>query len=439
MRVSIAHRQVLRWLKGTALGNMDFDTTTAIRFVRKLKVTSDLEYSLQLANYIPTQITLKEMKGPKREIAQEEWNTRSLQTGQSRLALGYLEHNHSGAGRNQGNTRSRSMFYLARRSGFQPPHQDGVAFFHRNNGLRCDCPEPPEGKTLKPDPRGRMKKGHGERRKMTADLNWQPIAARGLDREQTPHLRISSAGKCNRAQTYAMLQTPESNPPGAHSRNRMALGHMAEVLIVKELERNGRKLHQMELVSHPERGVFAMMDRDGRMLAPERIAWTNQYVEEILETLAKIVASARTGELPERPYPQSSTECRYCNYHSTCWETDPEETAPEAAAGNKTVTNTLPEVGEAARTWAELKPRRYRHGHHIATPEAPSATLVRNNHPTIPHPVQHPIQGILLVLAQQPLVPRQRLQDILDLADCVGSGARVAFLLHRASVSGQRR
>ncbi len=220
---------------------------------------------------------------------------------------------------------------------------------------------------------------------MTEDLNWQPIASQDIDREQPPHLRISSAGKCVRAQTYAAMQTPESNPPGRHARNRMALGHMAEVLIVKGLENNGwetgntvlsesgqldleldipgagttikghpdgvcrhpaftnnlwvtlecksmsvdrgrdverngvaavypayltqislygRKLHEMELVSHAERGVFAMMDRDGRMLPPERIAWPRQDVDQILEKLAVIVESARAGKLPNGPTPR---------------------------------------------------------------------------------------------------------------------------------------
>ncbi len=271
---------------------------------------------------------------------------------------------------------------------------------------------------------------------MNEDLNWQPIASQDLDREQAPHLRISSAGRCVRAQTYAATGTPESNPPGQHSRNRMALGHMAEVLIVRELERMGwdtkntvlssegqleleleipgtgttikghpdgicrhpaftnnlwvtlecksmgpdqalevekngvaavypayvtqislygRKLHEMGMVSHPERGVFAMMDRDGRMLPPERIAWKREDVDQTLERVAEITGFAQAGELPGRPYAQSSTECKYCNYHSKCWETGPKP--EEEPTGKTTVSNEQPEVVEAARTWAKLKPK----------------------------------------------------------------------------------
>jgi CRISPR/Cas system-associated exonuclease Cas4 (RecB family) len=271
---------------------------------------------------------------------------------------------------------------------------------------------------------------------MAEELNWQPIASKDMDREQPPHLRISSAGRCVRAQTYAASGKPESNLPGNQARNRMAMGHMAEILILKEMERNGwetkhtvlsdegqleleleipgagatikghpdgigrhpgftkgqwvtlecksmsmdraldveesgvaavypayvaqislysRKLHEMGLVSHPERGIFAMMDRDGRMIPPERIAWEREDVDETLEKLAEIVRSARAGELPDRPYPQSSTECKYCNYHSTCWGTDPEP--GEEITGKATTASDNPEVVEAAQTWAELKPR----------------------------------------------------------------------------------
>ncbi len=74
---------------------------------------------------------------------------------------------------------------------------------------------------------------------MAEEQHWQPIASLELDREEPPHLRISSAGRCPRASAYAAAGEPESNPPGNQARNRMAMGHMAEVLILKELERNG--------------------------------------------------------------------------------------------------------------------------------------------------------------------------------------------------------
>ena len=45
---------------------------------------------------------------------------------------------------------------------------------------------------------------------------------------------------------------------------------------VAQISLCSRKLHEMKLVAHPERGIFAMMDRDGRMLPPERIAWERE-------------------------------------------------------------------------------------------------------------------------------------------------------------------
>ena len=270
---------------------------------------------------------------------------------------------------------------------------------------------------------------------MAEELNWQPIASRDMDREQPPHLRISSAGRCVRAQTYAAAGEPESNLPGNQARNRMALGHMAEVLIVKEMERNGwetkntvlshegqleleleipgavatikghpdgtcrhpaftkgqwvtlecksmgmdqaldveesgvaavypayvaqislysRKLHEVKLVSHPERGIFAMMDRDGRMLPPERIAWEREDVDKTLEKLAEIVRSARAQELPDRPYARAPPSA------STATTTPP--AGERTRSQRKRLRGRLqqpargPEVVKAARTWGELKP-----------------------------------------------------------------------------------
>ena len=270
-----------------------------------------------------------------------------------------------------------------------------------------------------------------------AEASWQQMAARDLDKEQPPHLRISSAGKCPRALGYAAQGTEESNPPGPQALNRMALGHMAELLIIREMERNGwetrhtvlsdegqmeleleipgaggetisghpdgtcrhekftnnrwvtlecksmspdrglevqkdriirvypgylvqislygRRLKQMGEVHHGERGVFGMMDREGRLMPPERATWEEQDVDQTLEKIARVAQKARNGEVEERPYPQSSTECRYCNYHSLCWGTDPDP--EENPTAKQTVTSKEPQVIEAARAWAELKPQ----------------------------------------------------------------------------------
>ena len=70
-------------------------------------------------------------------------------------------------------------------------------------------------------------------------LDWQILASEFLDRPQPPHLRMSAAGKCPRVLAYAHQECQESNPPDDHSFNRMAMGHMAEILIVRNLHKNG--------------------------------------------------------------------------------------------------------------------------------------------------------------------------------------------------------
>ena len=273
---------------------------------------------------------------------------------------------------------------------------------------------------------------------MAEQEQWQMAVSRELDQREDPKLRVSSAGRCPRALGYAALAKEESNPPGQQALNRMALGHMAEILIIKEMEKNGwetentvlsrggqmeleleipntggvkmtghpdgkcrheeltrnfwiplecksmspdkgeeiqkdkiitvypgylaqislygREMKRREEVNHGERGIFGMMDREGRLLPPERATWKKEYVDQLLEKTAAVVNLADKGEVQDRPYAQSSTECRYCNYHSLCWGTElkPE---PESPNGKKTVTSKEPQVMEAARTWAELKPR----------------------------------------------------------------------------------
>ena len=41
----------------------------------------------------------------------------------------------------------------------------------------------------------------------------------------------------------------------------------------------GRRLKEMNLVSHAERGIFGMMDREGRLLPPERVVWERREVD----------------------------------------------------------------------------------------------------------------------------------------------------------------
>lgn len=250
---------------------------------------------------------------------------------------------------------------------------------------------------------------------------------------------MSSAGKCPRRLAYAYLHTPESDPPNEHSLNRMALGHMAEVLIVRSLHKAGwetrntvlsetgqlelsvpvpdtdlllyghpdglclhpvftkglwvplecksmsvdranetqdngvglvypdyivqialygQRLHEMELVSYPHKGIFAMMDRDGRPIPAQRVTWDTSLYEETLTKVSHVVKEADAGRLPVRPYPPSSTECTFCPYFSLCQtpataHRDPP--GPPSTTPEPVITDD-PKIEDASRQWTQLKP-----------------------------------------------------------------------------------
>jgi CRISPR/Cas system-associated exonuclease Cas4 (RecB family) len=267
--------------------------------------------------------------------------------------------------------------------------------------------------------------------------HWQIGAAQYLEEPDVPHLRISSASKCPRALAYAMLGTPETEPPDEDAENRMALGHMAEILIIQGLHRRGwetrntvldqegqldleveipgtgrtipghpdgtcrhehytknrwvtlecksmspergqetqergiaatypgymvqiamysKKMHDREMVSHPNFGVFAMMDREGRFLPPERVTWDMEIYHGTMEKLQEMIAGTdEEGLLPERPYAPESNNCKLCNYHTACWGRQPSRyEQPQYRKKSRAVKEA--HVMEAARRWAESKP-----------------------------------------------------------------------------------
>ena len=271
---------------------------------------------------------------------------------------------------------------------------------------------------------------------MAEEVSWQILASQDLDREQQPHLRVSSAGACPRRQAYAFMGQPETNHANTQGKNRMAMGHMAELLMIREMQETGwetsntvlspdgqleleieipgtgvtmkghpdgrcrheeftrnnwvplecksmgpemarqvaeqgiravypkyfhqialyaRRLFDLKMVSHAERGIFAIMDREGRMLPPERIPWETWEYEEILVKEKNLILEARTGRVPDRPFEQSSSDCKYCPYYNLCWNVQ----EPERDDRGRTTTVEIQEeaVLRAAREWAELKPR----------------------------------------------------------------------------------
>ena len=71
---------------------------------------------------------------------------------------------------------------------------------------------------------------------------WQQAYAAELrqdDANARPRLRVSGAAKCVRRQYYAGQGVPETNRADRQGRNRMALGHAIEALIVARLKEDG--------------------------------------------------------------------------------------------------------------------------------------------------------------------------------------------------------
>ena len=88
---------------------------------------------------------------------------------------------------------------------------------------------------------------------------------------------------------------------------------------ISQISIYGLRLFEMGLMSHPERGVFAMMDRDGRPLPPERVRWDGETTGLNIGRMAEAALNAERGTLPERPYDRGSKECGFCSYHTLCW------------------------------------------------------------------------------------------------------------------------
>ena len=73
-----------------------------------------------------------------------------------------------------------------------------------------------------------------------AEKTWQEMVMGELrEPEQPPHLRASGLHHCIRALAYIHKGTPVSDPPQQDDYNKMALGNMAEILIIKNMEDAG--------------------------------------------------------------------------------------------------------------------------------------------------------------------------------------------------------
>lgn len=272
------------------------------------------------------------------------------------------------------------------------------------------------------------------------DATWQPLVDAELDVKGSSHLRMSAAGHCPAALAYATMGLTASDPPDEQSRNRMAMGHFLEILIIRALKARGwetrytvvdegqleldltiksgesvetitghpdgicrhpehtkgywvllecksmsvdraleveeygvadiypgyivqaalygHRLFEMGLISHPQRAIFGMIDREGRVLSPERVKWDDDVFPSIIDKLEMVVSNVAVNSRFTPPYPQDSQECRYCDYHSLCWgEPKPYGGRNGQPPKVKIGMQDSAVVYEAARKWRELKPQ----------------------------------------------------------------------------------
>lgn len=109
----------------------------------------------------------------------------------------------------------------------------------------------------------------------------------------------------------------------------------------------GAELHKAGYVPYPNYGVFAIMDREGRHLPPQRVFWPDDYAQQIEQRLLQAYQNGQDGHLPDRPFAIDSAPCRFCSYRRHCWQ----GWSPSPGRNAEPPPETL----AAARQWLELQ------------------------------------------------------------------------------------
>lgn len=115
-----------------------------------------------------------------------------------------------------------------------------------------------------------------------------------------------------------------------------------------------RILHSHDKVSEPRAAVFAYMDREGAMPAPELVQWDEKFEAYIRERLQQTWDIIREGELPARPYEPDNDKCEYCPFYRICHDQDP----PNWRNKGPAVTLKDRDLVAAAEEWLEANERR---------------------------------------------------------------------------------
>ena len=125
---------------------------------------------------------------------------------------------------------------------------------------------------------------------------------------------------------------------------------------VMQIAMYGRLLYERGLVAHPDRGVFSIISREGRLLPPERLKWNPNLSERGVLRLASAVATAEEGIPPERPYNDPNAEpCSNCQFRGLCWSDRILDELQPITRGAPTPFDHDPETAHYAAQWLTAK------------------------------------------------------------------------------------
>ena len=125
---------------------------------------------------------------------------------------------------------------------------------------------------------------------------------------------------------------------------------------VMQIAMYGRLLYDLGHVAHPDRGVFALISREGRLLPAERLKWNPNLSDRGILRLASAVASVEAGEPPDRPFDDPNEEpCSYCQFRGLCWSDRILEELQPIVRGAPTFLDDDPETAHYAAQWLTAK------------------------------------------------------------------------------------
>ncbi len=129
---------------------------------------------------------------------------------------------------------------------------------------------------------------------------WQRMAREDFEQIQGTRLRLSGASRCVREQAYNAMELEQSDPADGQARNRMLLGHAAEILIVMVLEKNGWETKHTVLSEESQLELSITLPKSGRVVTgdPDGICRHEVFTKGLWVTLeCKSMSVVRADEV----------------------------------------------------------------------------------------------------------------------------------------------